>query len=145
MTDHTHDPVPSTEDYDPRFLEWFRRMYSSKELERLFPKRCAVCGKEYPSFGAFVGSTTPKGEVFQDAASVMDRAFTMVYRHCTCSNTLVVTLTEEAFPMIDGMWDLLREEAEESGKDLKEVTKEFARQCDAFFLAAMETTDPVGT
>ncbi len=143
MTNPTHEHDPSPRDGDPRFLEWLRRMSSSDELQGLFPKKCAVCGKEYPSFGAFVCGTTPKGEVFQDASSVMNRPFTMVYRHCSCSNTLVVTLTEMAFPMIDGLWELLRAEADTSGKDLKEVTKEFARQCDAFFSAAMETSNPV--
>jgi hypothetical protein len=56
--------------------------------------------------------------------------FTMMYRHCMCGNTLVLTLTDETSPWIDDFWEMLKEEAERTGKTIRTVVAEFSKQCD---------------
>jgi len=72
--------------------------------------------------------------VFEDCKEVMGKPFTMVYRHCPCGNTLVLTLTEENFPSLDRMWAMLHAEATKSGIPLEALVKEFSRQCDRYIL-----------
>jgi hypothetical protein len=59
----------------------------------------------------------------------------MLYRHCTCGNTLVLSLTEKIFPELNAFWEMLQKEASESGRSLKEVVADFARQLDSYVLS----------
>lgn len=101
---------------------------------KLFPKKCRVCNKEFHRFSEYLCATTPKGHVFEDCKEVMGKPFTMMYRHCPCGNTLVLSLTEQTFPKLDLMWSMLRDEATASKRPLQEVVKEFSSQCDRYIL-----------
>ena len=119
------------------FLEYFRlfaEIHAIGDMSKVFPKECRVCGRTFGSFAEFIRATQPKGHVFEDCQEVMDRPFTMVYRHCSCSNTLVVTLTADIFPPLVRFWSMLGQEAEQSGKPLSEVVRDFSAQCDRYIL-----------
>lgn len=72
--------------------------------------------------------------MFEDCKEVMGKPFTMVYRHCPCGNTLVLTLTDTNFPSLDRMWSMLHDEATNSGVPLEALVREFARQCDRYIV-----------
>jgi hypothetical protein len=134
-------PAPGREDpdcgYNPRFVEFFgllAKIGAVDHVEKLFPKMCRVCAQEFQGFSEYLCATTPKGHVFEDCKEVMGKPFTMVYRHCPCGNTLVLTLTEENFPSLDRMWAMLHAEATKSGIPLEALVKEFSRQCDRYIL-----------
>jgi hypothetical protein len=123
--------------HNPRFVQFFKllaEMAATEETGKLFPKKCRVCDKEFRRFSEYLCATTPKGHVFEDCKEVMGKPFTMMYRHCPCGNTLVLSLTEETFPPLDLMWSVLREEVASSGLPLNDVVKEFSRQCDQYVL-----------
>ncbi len=70
--------------------------------------------------------------MFEDCKEVMGMPFTMVYRHCPCGNTLVLTLTDKNFPPLDRLWSMLHDEATNSGLPLDSVIREFSSQCDRY-------------
>ena len=116
------------------FLRLFAEIHSVGDMTKIFPKTCRVCGHQFDSFKILIRDTEPKGHVFEDCEEVMNRPYTMVYRHCPCSNTLVVTLTAETFPPLVRFWPMLRQEAERSGKSLTAVVRDFSTQCDRYVL-----------
>ena len=99
--------------------------------EKLFPKPCRTCGKSYESFADFVTGTVAKGHCLEDCSEVMGKPFTMMYRHCECGNTLVLSLTDEVFPHLKHFWDTMMQEAEERGIPLRSVVLEFANSCES--------------
>jgi hypothetical protein len=119
-------------DYDAVFFELLRFIAAIEEDPKLFPKVCRVCGMEFGSFAGYLGLTKPKGHVLEDCAEVMNRPYTMVYRHCTCGNTLVLTLTQQNMPMLETFWAILRKEAENSGKELRTVILDFIERLDLY-------------
>jgi hypothetical protein len=111
---------------DDFFWKPIKLFFDIDEHDQLFPKVCRTCGKSFGSLSEYLYATTPKGHSFEDCHEVMGKPFTMIYRHCLCGNTLVLTLTEEVFPMLDLFWSILKEEAETSGRPLKEIVTEFS-------------------
>jgi hypothetical protein len=120
--------------YDERFLEFLRGLAAIGKDDKLFPKDCRTCGKTYHSFPQYLCATTPKGHGFEDESDVMNRPFTMVYRHCPCGNTLVLTLTQDTFPLLDKMWAMLKEVAEERDQPLRQVVSKFVEECVGYIL-----------
>jgi hypothetical protein len=114
------------------FLDFFRIFDAPLVNERLFPKDCRTCGRRFKDLGHYLDKTLPKGHVMEDCSDVMDRSYTMMYRHCPCGNTLITVFTEETIPILDRMWETFREEAERSGIPLKEFVREFNRQLDLY-------------
>jgi hypothetical protein len=62
----------------------------------------------------------------------MGKPFTMMYRHCSCGNTLVTTLTDEIFEELEELWKTLRQIAKESGRPLNNVVNDFCKECDEY-------------
>ncbi|MBI4965525.1 MAG: hypothetical protein HY913_19770 [Desulfomonile tiedjei] len=120
------------EAYNGCFLEFIKRLVLINKNEKLFPKQCRTCGTSFPSLADYLCATVPKAHSWQDCEEVMGKPFTMLYRHCTCGNTLVLTLTEETFPMLRELWSMLRNEAEKNGRPLDQVVGEFSEQCDNY-------------
>jgi len=128
--------IGSTEEieerYNGRFLEFIKLLVLVNKNEQLFPKQCRTCGTSFDSLSEYLCATIPKAHSWQDCEEVMGKPFTMMYRHCTCGNTLVLTLTEATFPRLRELWSMLRDEAEKNGRHLDEVAKEFSEQCDNY-------------
>jgi hypothetical protein len=122
--------------YHPVFLEFFHLLLHIDKSDQLFPKPCRVCGTSFTSLAEYLSSTVPKGHTWEDCEEVMGKPFTMLYRHCTCGNTLVLTLTDKTFSQLRDLWHMLRGEAESSGRPIQEVVHDFAEQCDDFMLDA---------
>jgi hypothetical protein len=127
--------LPTDNDYNERFLDFFRLFAEIDEVESLFPKECRVCRTTFAGMAEYCCATHPKGHCFEDCRGMNAAPFMMVYRHCPCGNTLVLTLTEKAFPSLNAFWEMLHHEAEESGRSLKEVVADFADQCDCYLLS----------
>jgi hypothetical protein len=138
------DQSPDQREYHPRFLEFIKHLEGINTTEKLFPKTCRTCGKVFPSFGNYLVDTIPKAHSFEDCAEVMGSPFTMIYRHCACGNTLVLTLTLENFPRLDELWAMLHEEAELQGEPLQKVIAAFAEQCRWYFLSSRDEAEGAG-
>ncbi|MFC1834804.1 hypothetical protein ACFL2Q_08735 [Thermodesulfobacteriota bacterium] len=121
--------------YDEQLLE-FMQEFLCEEVDRcIFPKTCRACSTVFKNICEYIQFTIPKAHVLEDCEEVMGKPYTMIYRHCTCGNTLVMSLTAEIYPMLRELWIELRKRAEESGKPLKEVVSEFREQCDHYILS----------
>lgn len=125
----------STNTYNPRFLKFIELLGLINRHEKLFPKGCRTCGTVFSSLSEYIVSTIPKGQSLDDCEAVMDQPWTMMYRHCSCGNTLVLTFTEETFPMIGELWAMLRREAEGRDKPLKEVVLDFVTQWERYVMS----------
>lgn len=128
----THSSEETEDRYDERFLEFIKLLVLIDKNEQLFPKQCRTCGTSFRSLSEYLCATVAKNHSWQDCEEVMGKPFTMLYRHCTCGNTLVLTLTEATFPVLRDLWSILRDEARESGRPLDEVVGEFSQQCDDY-------------
>lgn len=137
MADQPSRHEQATLECTERFRKFVRLFEGIERNDRLFPKDCKTCGRIYPSYAHFIRDTLPKGHVMEDCKDVMKTPFTMLYRHCLCGNTLVLTLTEETSPWLDQLWEMLRGEAERTGKPFKELVMEFGRQCDEHIIAIL--------
>jgi len=131
----TSCPEEIKTEYNGRFLEFIKRLVVIDKSEELFPKQCRTCGASFLSFSDYLSATVPKGHSWQDCEEVMGKPFTMMYRHCACGNTLVLTLTDQTFPALRELWSMLRDEAEKSGRPLDEVVGEFSEQCDNYMFS----------
>lgn len=118
----------SKNDDNPRFSEYIALFQSINDTDLLFPKPCRACGRKFESISDYLCYTSPKGHSMEDASSVMQMQFTMMYRHCACGNTLVLTFTEAIFPQLENLWSMLQQEAESTGKSLQDVVLAFMRQ-----------------
>ncbi len=103
--------------------------------EKLFPKVCKTCGKTFPDLSTYINETKPKGHTMDDCSEVMGKQFTMLYRHCLCGNTLVLTFTEDIFPLLAVFWSTMEEEARSCGMTLKDFTAEFMGKWEALILS----------
>lgn len=128
-------------EYNQRFLEFIKLLMLIDTSEKLFPKECRTCGKQFRSLSEYLCTTAPKAQTFENCQEVMNKPFTMVYRHCTCGNTLVLTLTDKNFQALDRMWSMLADEAAASSLPLESVVREFSRQCDRFVLREDDSCD----
>jgi len=122
-------------DYNERFSRFFRLFIEIDQVEGLFPRQCRVCQTTFAGMAEYCSATKPKAHCFEDCRGVDSTPFMMVYRHCSCGNTLVLTLGEKAFPSLDSFWQMLQDEAEESGRTLKEVVTDFTDQFDRYLLS----------
>ena len=120
--------------YNKSFLKFIRLFASIETNAKLFPRQCRTCGRTFGSFSRYLRNTFAKGHGLEDCSEVMGGPFTMMYRHCACGNTLVLSLTVETVPMLDGFWGMLQEEAEETGKPFLTVVREFSDQCDHYVI-----------
>jgi hypothetical protein len=127
--------------YHSRFLEYLKLLTSLEENNKLFPKECRVCGRSYGRLSSYVRHTFPKAHVMEDCADTMKKPFTMMYRHCSCGNTLVMSLTEDIFPELDDLWAMLRSEAEATNKPLKTVVEQFVDQWDHYVITRSQDSD----
>jgi len=118
--------------YNEQFLDFIKLLVLMDKSDKLFPKPCRACGTTFDSFAEYLCATIPKGHTWEDCEEVMNKPYTMLYRHCTCGNTLVLTLTLDTFPMLRELWAMLRQEAEKSQRPLNDVVKDFAEQCDQY-------------
>ncbi|MEJ2717167.1 MAG: hypothetical protein P8182_08520 [Deltaproteobacteria bacterium] len=121
--------------YNKRFLKFIRMFASIETNPKLFPRECRTCGRKFTSLSKYLRNTLVKGHGLEDCSDVMDGPFTMMYRHCSCGNTLVLSLTAETLPMLDGFWGMLKEEAQKTGKPFLTVVREFSDQCDNFIIS----------
>lgn len=118
--------------YDDSQGGWYRLMQfldcflELRHKENLFPKQCRSCGEEFQSLSEYLCLTHAKGHVFEDCSRIMKRPYTMVYRHCTCGNTLVLVLTEDVFPSLEEFWLVIRDLSEEIGIPSTSLLEEFA-------------------
>lgn len=120
--------------YNERFLKFIKLFASIENNTKLFPRECRTCGRKFGSFSRYLRYTFIKGHGLEDCSEVMGGPFTMMYRHCSCGNTLVLSLTGETVPLLDGFWGMLEEEAEETGRPFLTVVREFCDQCDDFVI-----------
>lgn len=120
--------------YNERFLEFIRLFARLDRNEKLFPKECRTCGRKFTSLSHYLTLTTAKGHQLEDCQEVMGRPFTMMYRHCACGNTLILTFTQEILPMLEEFWAMLQREAELTGAPFKEVVTNFSRQLDHYII-----------
>ena len=135
MADHSSSTKKIDSEYNPAYGKFIRLFKEIEKNERLFPKECKTCGKMFGTYSQFIDETVPKGHVMEDCADVMKTPFTMMYRHCMCGNTLVLTLTEETASWLDELWEMLNEEAERTGKPIRTVVAEFTAQCDEIIVS----------
>lgn len=125
-------------EYNPRFLEFIKLLVSIDTSDKLFPKECRACGKRFRSLSEYLCTTLPKAHTFEDCREVMRKPFTMVYRHCTCGNTLVLSLNEEILSGLNEFWTMLEREAAETGRPLLTVVTEFADECERYMDARLD-------
>ena len=135
MADHSLPHKEIDFEYNAAYRKFIRLFKEIEENAKLFPKECKTCGKGFRTYSQFIGETIPKGHVMEDCKEVMKTPFTMMYRHCMCGNTLVLTLTEETSPWLDELWEMLKEEAERTGEPIRDIVMEFVTQCDEIIVS----------
>lgn len=111
---------------------------------KLFPKECRTCNRVFRTFAEYLRETIPKGHVLEDCSDVMSRTYTMVYRHCPCGNTLVLSVTGEVMPELDDFWAAVKDESEQTGKTVREIVMAFTEACDDFIINGREPADAGG-
>lgn len=121
---------PLESDCAPMFAELIRLLSVLETHPKLFPKPCRVCGLQFLSLSQYLRLTVPIGHGIEDCSEVMDKPHTMLYRHCACGNTLVMAVTEEHMPEQRVFWDLLRREAEMTGKSVNVTAGELIARCE---------------
>jgi len=107
----------------------------------LFPKECRTCGRVFKTFADYLRETKPKGHVLEDCSDVMRRTYTMMYRHCPCGNTLVLSVTGDVMPELDDFWGAVAQEAETEGRTVREVVKTFSEVCDDLIVNGRDLAD----
>jgi hypothetical protein len=118
--------------YHSRFLPFIKAFAQIGKDSRLFPKQCHTCGKVYPSFPDYIHQTSPVAHCLESYQDSLDVHRTLQYRNCDCGSTLVITFTEETFPLIENFWQMLGKEAKETGKPLREIVSDFRDQCNRY-------------
>ena len=127
-------PWKSTQGGWDRILDLMDHFVAIEDDAQLFPKECRTCREEFQSFSEFFRQTSPKEHVFEDCSKTMKRPYTMIYRHCTCGNTLVLVLTEKTFPQLNELWSLIRDVSEETGIPLSTLVEKFARELERYVM-----------
>lgn len=106
---------------NPNFLKYIKLLAQLNKSGKIPPKECRACGKIYCDLDQYIWDTEAKAQTMEDAGGVMSKAFTMLYRNCSCGNTLVLTLTGEIFPEISDFWGMIRTEAQTRERPLRDV------------------------
>lgn len=110
---------------NPKFSKFIKLLAQLNKSNRIPSKECRACGKVYCDLDQYIWDTEAKAQTMEDAGGIMNKAFTMLYRNCSCGNTLVLTLTGEIFPEISSFWAMIRNEAETAHMEPKEVVLRF--------------------
>ncbi len=110
---------------NPKFLPYIKLLEKLNNSKIIPPKECRACGKVYCDLDQYIRDTEAKSQTMEDAGGVMNKAFTMLYRNCSCGNTLILTLTGETFPEITDFWTMIRDEAEATQTPYKQVVLSF--------------------
>lgn len=110
---------------DMVFRDFIQQFSSINNDKRLFPKRCRTCGKKYPSLYDYIHETESKGQSMEDAGETFGKPFTMIYRNCSCGNTLVISITDETLPSIDDFWEAMRHLTETYGQPVRDIVEAF--------------------
>ena len=114
-----------------KFIKLLEQLNKSGKIPA---KECRACGKVYCDLYQYIWDTEAKAQTMEDAGGVMDKAFTMLYRNCSCGNTLVLTLTGDTFPEITDFWNAMRLQAESGHESLKEVVTSFMSDWEAYII-----------
>jgi hypothetical protein len=110
-------------------LRKFRQFFVDAGAARnRFPKTCSLCGKQYPNLVEYIRSTHAKGHGMEDYRGAMGKPYTMIYRHCSCGNTLALALTGDDCLFLDQFWEAISLEAQLSGRSVREVVSDFVSQ-----------------
>ncbi len=127
MTDQiSSDAEPTVNASHLDAFHTLRRILEEIEVgEHLFPRPCRNCQRTFHSFSEYLLDTVPIGNTFKDYTADMGKPYAMVYRHCICANTLVMTLTADTFPSLERFVAALRKEAARCGREPGEVAGEF--------------------
>jgi hypothetical protein len=120
---------------DSFFLKTIELFDAVDRHEKLFPKVCKACGRSFADLSTYINETNPKGHTMEDCSDVMRKQFTMIYRHCVCGNTLVLTLTQDIFPLLAMFWSNMKEESDSCGMTLKDFTAEFVGKWELLILS----------
>ncbi len=113
---------------DEVFNDFFQQFSSINNDQGLFPKKCRTCGKKYDSLYLYIHDTEAKAQSMEDAGEIFGKSFTMIYRNCSCGNTLVVTITDEILSSVRDFWQAMKELAETSEEPLKNVVTVFMKE-----------------
>jgi hypothetical protein len=114
----------------------FRQFFVEAGAEgKRFPKTCSLCGKKYLNLADYVRSTHTKGHSMEDYRGAMGKPFTMIYRHCSCGNTLALALTGDDCSFLDQFWQAISLEAQLSGRSVREVVSEFVSQWELYIIS----------
>lgn len=124
MEEETESRVPerTREMVFKDFIQQFSLINNDKDL---FPKKCRTCGKKYESLYHYIYDTEAKAQSMEDAGEIMGKSFTMIYRNCSCGNTLVVSVTDEILPSIKDFWKAVRRLSYKSNMPVKEIVTSF--------------------
>lgn len=110
---------------NPQFQKFIELMAQLNTSGKIPAKECRACGKTYCDLHQYIWETEAKAQSMEDAGGVMGKPFTMMYRNCSCGNTLVLTLTDQNFPELDKFWDMIRQESEFAQLPLRETVLRF--------------------
>jgi hypothetical protein len=113
---------------DQVFSAFFQKFSIINNSRNLFPKKCRTCGKKYESLYQYLCDTEAKGQSMEDVGEIMGKSSTMIYRNCSCGNTLVVTVTDQILPSIADFWRELRHLAKFNETPLNEIVASFVEE-----------------
>jgi len=108
-------------------------------MNSLFPKKCRTCGNTFSNFTQYFCGTLPKGHSYVDCSDVMGKPYTMIYRHCGCGNTLVLSITDETFPELDLFWRMIQDQSDLSGSLIEQVVSNFSEQCETYLRSLLNS------
>ena len=109
-------------------LKFSRFFMDAGAAGKRFPKTCSLCGRKYSNLADYIRSTHIKGHSMENYRSAMSKPFTMIYRHCSCGNTLALALTGDDCLFLDQFWEAISLEAQLSGRSVREVVSDFISQ-----------------
>jgi hypothetical protein len=118
--------------YNKRFLEYIEAFTEVGKDTELFPKKCSTCGREYTSFPEYIHRTSPVAHGLEPYKDSEDMLHTMQYRNCRCGSTLCILLTQNEYPFLESLWEMLGLESKERSKPLREIVLEFREQCNQY-------------
>jgi len=126
--------------YNKKFLKFIRAFAELGTDSRLFPKKCATCGREYSSFPDYIHRTFPVAHGLEPYKDSSDAIHTMQYRNCRCGSTLCINLTEDDFPLLESLWEMLGRESREQKRPVREIVLEFREECNRYLEELVESS-----
>lgn len=117
---------------NPKFLKFIELLANLNHSDKIPSKHCRACGKMYADLHEYIWDTEAKGQTMEDVGGVMDKAYTMLYRNCSCGNTLVLTLTGDNFPELSEFWDMIKQESKDRQLPVKTIVSAFMADWEHF-------------